>query len=63
MSGKPPRGLDQPVTNSWNEVVEHQLIFKQISNFLVLQLAGTEGKPEVVLDMICLQIYPFLHMR
>lgn len=48
MSGKPPRGLDQPVTNSWNEVIEHQLIFKQISNFLVLQLAGTEGKPEVV---------------
>lgn len=29
----------------------------------MLQLAGAEGKPEVVLDMTCLQICPLLRME
>lgn len=44
-------------------MVEHQFIFKQTGNFVVLQLAGAEEKPEVILDMICLLIYPLLHME
>lgn len=55
--------LVQAVTSSWGEVVEHQLIFKQTCNFLVFRLAGTEGKPEVILDVTWLQIYPLLHAK
>lgn len=51
----------QAVTSSWDKVVEHQHIFKQTCNVLVFQLAGIEGKPEVVLDMTWLPIYPLLH--
>lgn len=45
------RSLVQPLANSWDEVIEHKLTFKLLNSFLVLQLAGTKGRPKVVLGM------------
>lgn len=51
MSEKLPRGLLQPFINNCGKAFEDKLILKQTNGFLVVQLAGTEGKPEIILHM------------